>query len=281
MYEFRRVGTDNLSNTNHARLLADVFEKSSLFTPQFIQWQYADNPAGSIVGYNAMAGDVIAAHYVAQPFDAKLNGETCRGLLSLNTATHKDHRGKGLFTKLADLTYTAAANEGYAFVIGVANQNSVRGFTKHLGFQLVGKLQAKVGVGALPALTPSRIVQYERIWNADMLNWRMQNPSGKYFSLGGKSLSIFSKTHLPFVKAHMISVDESLVHHKLEKAAYHPLTLYIGANAGMDFQRTLFFEIPNRFRTSPLHLIFKELHANNLRLDFDNIRFRLIDFDAY
>jgi GNAT superfamily N-acetyltransferase len=280
MYEFRRVETDSFSNTSHARLLADVFEKSSLFTPQFIQWQYADNPAGKIVGYNAMAGDVVAAHYVAQPFYAKLNGQTSKGLLSLNTATHKDHRGKGLFTKLADLTYAAAAKEGYAFVIGVANQNSVRGFTKHLGFQLVGKLQAKVGVGPLPAIDTSRAVQYERIWDADMLNWRILNPSGRYFSSDGSKLSIFSKTHLSFVKAHMISVDESLVHHKPEKTA-RPVTLYIGANPGINFKRSLFVEIPNRFRASPLHLIFRDLHASNLQLDYENIRFRLIDFDAY
>src|SRR2546430_14155743 len=118
MYEFRRVDTDNFANTNHAKFLAEVFKNPWLFTSQFIQWQYADNPAGKIVGYNAMVGDLIAAHYVAQPFYAKLNGETYKAILSLNTATHKEHRGKGLFTKLADQTYTTAANEGFAFVIG-------------------------------------------------------------------------------------------------------------------------------------------------------------------
>lgn len=281
MYEFTRVATTNTANAEHAALLANVFEKPALFTPAFIQWQYADNPAGPIVGYNAMAGSVIAAHYVTQPFYAMLDGAKAKGLLSLNTATHVDHRGKGLFTQLADKTYEAAAAEGFDFVIGVANQNSVHGFTKKLGFQLVGQLYARVGMGHPPTINTSINVQYERIWDAPMLNWRLANPSNAYLTAHGKADSFYSKTHIPFIKSHLITVDKDLVNVPLQGTGFNPLTLYIGVDAGIKFRGSMFVNIPNKFRPAPLFLIFKDLTGNNKQLNFENIRFRLLDFDAY
>ena len=281
MYNITRVTTDNEANAAHAGLLANVFEKPALFTPAFIKWQYADNPAGPIVGYNAMAGDVIAAHYVTQPFYAVLEGKKSKGLLSLNTATHTDHRGKGLFTQLADKTYEAAAADGYEFVIGVANQNSVHGFTKKLGFQLAGQLHARVGFGHPPAINSNVNVQYERIWDAQMLNWRLANPSNNYLSAGGKMVSFYSKTHIPFIKSHLISIDKSIVNKGFGGTVFNPLTLYIGIDAGIKFTGSTLFNIPLRFRPAPLYLIFKDLTGKSQVLDFENIRFRLIDFDAY
>ncbi len=280
MYEYTRVGTDTIANAKHAALLADVFEKPALFTPEFINWQYAANPAGPIVGYNAMAGDVIAAHYVTQPFYALLGGEKTKGLLSLNTATHADHRGKGLFTLLAEKTYEAAANEGFGFVIGVANQNSVHGFTKKLGFQLVGQLYARVGLGHPPTANDVT-VQYERIWDKPMLDWRMTNPSANYMVAHGKGDSFYSKTHIPFIKSHLITAEKGLVANQLPGTGFNPLTLYIGVDAGIKFGGSTFVNIPNRFRPAPLFLIFKDLTGKNRQLDFNAIRFRLIDFDAY
>jgi GNAT superfamily N-acetyltransferase len=282
MYDFSRVAVDNTSNGLHARLLAEVFEKPDLFTSEFIKWQYADNPAGCIVGFNALAGDVIAAHYVAQPFYATLNGQKCKGLLSLNTATDINHRGKGLFTKLAEQTYSAAASEGYDFVIGVANQNSVHGFIKKLGFQLVGQLLAKLGFGAVPAIKESIPVYYQRDWDPESLSWRLANPSARYHSLNRKGTrTVFAKTHAPFIKAHLIAVDEAQLQQELAKQPFSPLTLYIGIDAGIDFKRRAFVDVPTRFRSSPLNLIFKPLQRSAERLDYGTIRFQLIDFDAY
>jgi hypothetical protein len=280
MYNFERVLTTTEANAAHAALLATVFEKPQLFTPQFIKWQYGDNPVGNIVGFNAMAGNVIAAHYVTQPLYANLNGQHTKGLLSLNTATHNDHRGKGLFTQLAEKTYETAASEGFSFVVGVANQNSVHGFTKKLGFQLVGQLHAKVGLGQIPALPANTGLQYEREWDAETLAWRLQNPSANYFSRGKNTISYFSKTHLSFIKSQLISVPDTMGK-TLSGGGFNPITLYIGAEQGLSFKGKLFFDIPMRFRPAPLYLIFKDLTGKGQTLNFENIRFKLIDFDAY
>lgn len=280
MYQFTRVTTDIEANTAHARLLADVFEKPQLFTPAYIQWQYAANPAGAIVGYNAMAGDVIAAHYVTQPFYALIDRVKTKGLLSLNTATHANHRGKGLFTQLADKTYEAAAAEGFGFVIGVANQNSVHGFVNKLGFQLVGCLDAKVGLGNVPQRNDVTGLQYERVWDDAMLQWRLQNPVAKYMAATGKQQVFYAKTHLPFIKAQLLTANTNS-YNNLQGPGLNPFTLYIGKDKGISFKNSFFADIPNRFKSAPLHLIFKDLTGQNRQLNFENIRFSLLDFDAY
>jgi hypothetical protein len=280
MYEYIRVTTDNLNNKLNADFLAGVFNKPKLFTPEYIAWQYANNPMGKIVGFNAMAGNTIAAHYVTQPMYAKLNGEITKGLLSLNTATNEQHRGKGLFTKLANKTYEAGFAEGHQFVVGVANRNSVHGMVKSLGFQLVGQLDAKIGLGKIALLPKNNALQFEQEWNKEALAWRLQNPSTKYFSTTYQTPTYFAKTHLPFIKAQMITIAES-VEKPIGSGGFNPLTLYIGLEQGRDFKGKLFFDIPTRFRPSPLYLIFRDLTGKGQTLDFNNIRFKLIDFDAY
>lgn len=279
MYQYERVKTDSTANKAHAGLLAGVFEKPGLFTEAFINWQYAQNPDGSIVGYNAMAGDVIAGHYVTQPLTANWNGQIVKGLLSLNTATHNDHRGKGLFTQLAEKTYEAAAAEGYRFVIGVANQNSVHGFLKKLGFASLGTLHAKIGLGRVPVTTGA--VEYERVWSTPHLNWRLANPCNQYYqNKSGDSVSYFSKTHIPVIKANLINLPGGNYPDK-PTAPFAHLTLYIGLDPALDKGMGLYVDIPEKYKSAPLHLIFKYLSGNNEKPDPKNMRFRLLDFDAY
>lgn len=97
-------------------------------TSNIWRWQYADNPVGKIVGFNAYMGNLLAAHYVTMPIYMNIEGEKTLGVLSLNTATHPEHRGKRLFTILAEKSYQYAAENGYKFVIGVANAQSTHGF---------------------------------------------------------------------------------------------------------------------------------------------------------
>lgn len=79
---------------------------------EVLHWQYKDNPDGPAVGFNAWHGEELAGHYVTIPLKAMVNGTVEKGLLSLNTATHPAHHGKGLLTKLAKTTYALAAEKG-------------------------------------------------------------------------------------------------------------------------------------------------------------------------
>ena len=181
MYDIRQIDLSEPSLQSYHRLLTEVFPTAAAqFTPAYLTWQYVRNPAGPAVGFNAFSGETLAAHYVTLPIRVQLDGRACKGLLSLNTATHPQHQGKGLFTKLADATYQYAASQGYELVVGVANANSTPGFTRKLGFQLVSPLEARLGVGALPSQDPRFTSEFEVLWDRELLAWRLANPSRAY-----------------------------------------------------------------------------------------------------
>lgn len=280
-YQIRQTTTDSVAIQTYASLLSEVFGKPELFTPGYIKWQYADNPDGVIVGFNAYAGDTLAAHYVTQPMESVISGQKCRGLLSLNTATHPGHQGKGLFVKLANQTYQHAADHGYDFVIGVANQNSVHGFTKKLGFQLVGQLHALLGMGSLPFASDLSGFSYYKEWSPEALAWRLRNPVGKYGVSAGRTMTVSSPTAYPLIQATLGRFDRSRYNVMSSPAPFSMLNLWIGADRNITSKTNFYFNIPNRLRPAPLYLIFKPLKSGLGPLHFDDVYFQALDFDAY
>ena len=109
-YRIERVKTDDRAIQEATDLLNLCFPKSTdIETFDYVKWEYAENPVGNIVGFNAYMGEELAAHYVTMPIYMIIEGKKTLGLLSLNTATHPNHRGKRLFTILAERTYEYAA----------------------------------------------------------------------------------------------------------------------------------------------------------------------------
>lgn len=129
-------------------LLCLVWPKSG-FTKKYLKWLYCDNPIGCAEAYNVWADGQIVAHYAAIPIKENLHSINEKGLLSLNTAVHPSHRGKGYFKKLASCTYDDAFANGFNFVVGVANANSFELFIKQLQFQHVCQLGVKIGIGVV------------------------------------------------------------------------------------------------------------------------------------
>jgi GNAT superfamily N-acetyltransferase len=179
-YTLKPVTVSDADIVEIAVLLRTVFPDADHFTDEAVCWQYRDNPDGKVVGFNAWLDAVLAAHYVTIPLVARVHGVEERGLLSLNTATHPVHQGKGLFTRLANATYAHAKEQGFGFVVGVANASSTHGFTKKLGFQLVSPLRAMIGIGRLPCRDVNAQTDYERVWSDAAVRWRLKHPAYSY-----------------------------------------------------------------------------------------------------
>lgn len=271
-YQIEQVKVDDNSLREIQSLLQLVFkEHADKFSFAYLRWQYAENPVGTIVGFNAYLDNVLAAHYVTMPIFMTINGQKTLGLLSLNTATHPDHRGKQLFSILAERTYRYAAENSYKFVIGVANANSTHGFLKHLKFKLVGPLTFKIGIGN--NLYPQRDYIFTRYWDKETMDWRLKNPSMKYYKNGDL---IVSPIKVGFKK---------LVCHNganlatLPKLRLRPLNLYIGYGANLN--KGIYVNLPKFIKRSPFNLIFRDLTDGLLpEVAKDNILFELIDFDV-
>ena len=247
------------------------------FGKEYYRWQYEENPNGKVVSYNAYAENgQFAAHYAAIPIKMVLNGKQELGLLSLNTATHPNHQGKKLFTKLADLTYKKAAEMGYKFVIGVANANSTHGFLKYLGFYLVAPLDFKVGLGDI--FKHSGDIEKNRVfYDKEILKWRLSSPEFKY-TYGGRSIYGNRKEPLFHASVGLLPIGISAESLGIKKA-FDIFNIYVGL--GLDKKGGLYFNLPKFVKRSPFNLIFKDLTEGTMPLITpENIFFQLLDYDV-
>jgi len=279
-FDIRPFVLDDVEICSVNTLLNEVFPKAG-FTEALLQWQYTQNPEGQAVGFNAYAEDgKLVAHYATMPVTARLFGHEERGLLSLNTATHPSQTGKGLFTQLAKATYDRAATTGFGFVVGVANAVSTHGFVNKLDFQFVGPLRAMVGIGS-PALGTDCALDFERLWSPSTLIWRLQHPAKEYGRLEhGNQSSITASTGFPFITAVLGRFESALLRAQQERRPV-ALQLHIGLNPAVDWTKSLYVNVPQRLRPSPLNLIFLDLTGRERRIDLERVLFRALDFDAY
>ena len=107
-----------------------------LCKPSFLDWQYngEDGKAIIVAAYDKAKNNMLAAVYIINPIRIVLDEKVYKACLSLNTFTHKEYRGKGLFISLANEAYQQAFDMGIRYIIGFPNEASYGGFIKKLGF---------------------------------------------------------------------------------------------------------------------------------------------------
>lgn len=283
-YIFKPIDLTPQGIIETAELLTAVFGSSTSFTPEFVNWEYNKNPIGTAVGFNAWAGNELAAHYVTQPIVAYLNGKKTRGLLSLNSATHENHRGKKLFTLLAEKTFELGLTSGYEFVIGVANANSTPGFLKHLGFTLVAPLDVKFGMGT-PDVSFNKDFEYARHWEKDLLAWRLNNPKLQYVvKLKKDHFTVLAPTGKFGIHAVLGTFPLDMLPENIQlksNTGLNPINIWMGMAEQLTWKKKLYFPFPDKLKPSPLNLIFRDLTNKGRMLHSNRIKFLSLDFDAY
>jgi GNAT superfamily N-acetyltransferase len=268
-------------------LFKACFPMTDKFTPAYLDWLYAANPDGRAVGFDAWDGERLAAHYVCVPARAWVEGREVPVLLSLNTATHPDYQGKGLFTTLAAMTYEAGQAAGFDGVYGVANANSTPGFVRKLGFQLVRPLEARIGLGGLhhAAKPPADALSFERHWSGAALRWRCANPHNPVFVRRGGGKLRFHAAAAGHKLPAYAELDDAQAGNTPTAAdaapMLSPLRLFIGLAPDVSSRYWNYASIPMRLRPSPLNLIYRSFTPRVAALDPARIAFSFLDFDAY
>ena len=276
-YEIKRMSASTDEIEEVKKLLHLTFpNRVNKFTYEYLKWQYADNPRGQVLSFNAYAKNgELAAHYATIPIEMSIDGKRIPGLLSLNTATHPNHRGKRLFTILAQQTYDKGKDLGYKYVIGVANANSTHGFLKNLGFSLIAPLEVKAGLGdpfnhSIPK--SKHIIFYDE----DFLKWRLRCP---HFTYSAKGNTIYGSIDKPLFHSAVARIPDGMTLDQLElKKESYVFRLYIGLGLKPS---GIYFNIPKFIKRSPFNLIFKDMSDGELPMMTDeNIFFQLLDFDV-
>ena len=114
----------------------------NLVLDNFIQWKNKKNPFGDGDNFTLLMMDDenIIAQYTVVPKHFYIYGEKFLCVQSIGTMTHPNYQGLGISTYLAELLYEYAKKEGYYFVYGFPNKNSIYLFEKKLNWINFGRL---------------------------------------------------------------------------------------------------------------------------------------------
>ena len=277
--DFRPVGQSQSDFEEQRKLFSRCFPKATQYSERYLRWLYAENPSGPVVGFEAMDGDRLAAHYVCIPAPILIDGQERQALLSLNTATDPNYQGRGLFTKLANLTYEKASSEGFQAIIGVANANSTPGFVTKLGFQRVDSLLALIGIGPISAGNLES-VRFRRSWSPQMLEWRVVNPENRVGTrrYQSGSTAFAARTHLPGLVAW---TERAAMIREQASVPLHTARLFLGLLPANIARPPSYFSIPEKLRPSPLNLIYRPLSQVPEKIEPKSVYFDFLDFDPF
>lgn len=127
-------------DTSHYPLLKELYADAfgSAISLEKIQQRFDTASLGSpVIAFIAIhsATGKPAAYYGVFPVKAIVNKDVIQIAQSGDTMTHSQHRKKGLFTKLAQLTYDECSKAGIKFVFGQPNEQSYHGFMQSLNWK--------------------------------------------------------------------------------------------------------------------------------------------------
>jgi hypothetical protein len=104
-YSFQQNSWSALKTTGD--LLNHVFGRKH-FTPEFLRWQYYDNPMGESIAFSAFDEGKFAGHYAGQPIISRIDGAEISRLDKVNAAIRSENQGQGIWGKLNKLVQEEA-----------------------------------------------------------------------------------------------------------------------------------------------------------------------------
>jgi hypothetical protein len=154
-YTIERLNAVNLTDVE--KLHTVVY--GPLPAPGFFFKKYDTSFTGiNHIGYVAYNAERIPiGYYGVIPCFMKLANRTILAAQSADTMTHPQHRFKGLFVELSNLTFQLCRDNGIKLLFGFPNQNSLPGALNKLGWQITERMDCFV--------IPTRGLSWDRVIN--------------------------------------------------------------------------------------------------------------------
>jgi GNAT superfamily N-acetyltransferase len=106
---------------------------------QFFVWKHRQSPFGASPAWAAVDGERIVGFRTYVRWQFLRNGELVPAVRAVDTVTHPDHQGRGIFSLLTKQSLAELADMGVGFVFNTPNEKSRPGYLK-MGWQLVERL---------------------------------------------------------------------------------------------------------------------------------------------
>lgn len=122
-------------------------------------WKHEQNPFGPSPIWVATDGGTLAGVRVMMRWEFRLGSRSYRAVRAVDTATHPDYQGRGVFTRLTLRAVKELTDEGVDFVFNTPNDQSRPGYLK-MGWQTVGRLPTAVrptGITAIGRMLAARV----------------------------------------------------------------------------------------------------------------------------
>ncbi len=127
--------------------------------PALYAWKHEENPFGVSPAWVAEDNGTLCAIRVFMRWEFRARGEVRRAVRAVDTATHPDYQGQGLFTRLTRHGLAEVAADGVDFVFNTPNDQSRPGYLK-MQWQTVGRLPVAIrprSAGSLVRLARARV----------------------------------------------------------------------------------------------------------------------------
>jgi hypothetical protein len=286
VFDFRPIDLSPAAIEETAKLLRLVFPEATHLTADYLNRLYFGNPLGETWGLSCFDDDGhLVAHNIMIPIKAVIFGKEETGIWPFQLATHPKARMKGLFVEMAEATHAESIERGYTFLNGVGNENSTPIFVKKWNYQSICPLDVKIGIGPIPTSTPLQSLSLRRIWDDPKgIAWRLTHAPDKPYRVKwrGDRGHIYADTGKAGIQVEIGNFHRDLLPADLpELRGPNPLRLWIGKDPTLDWSKSLYFDIPKRFRPSPLNLLWHDLTGENRRHDPDLVQYDLFNFDAF
>jgi N-acetylglutamate synthase-like GNAT family acetyltransferase len=106
-------------------------------------WKHEDNPFGQSYVLLAEEGGALIGLRAFMQWNWQWKGKAYKAIRAVDTATHPDHQGKGIFKKLTLQQAESCKQQGVQFVFNTPNTQSKPGYLK-MGWEEQGKMPLKV-----------------------------------------------------------------------------------------------------------------------------------------
>lgn len=120
-------------------LKSSLGDISSIKSVEYWNWKHVVNPFGASPVLVAEENGMLIGVRALMRWDWKENETIYRTLRAVDTATHPQHQGKGIFKKLTLKLVDDATADGFDFIFNSPNSQSTPGYLK-MGWKVWGKM---------------------------------------------------------------------------------------------------------------------------------------------